>query len=46
MSTKKEQRAAAREKREQAQAQRVIKGIFLCLILLAVVFIVVFSFAM
>lgn len=43
MSTKKEKRSAAREKRQEEQAQKVIKGIFVGLIILAVVAIACFS---
>ncbi len=43
MSTKKVKRSAAREKREEEQARKVIKGIFVGLIILAVLAIACFS---
>ena len=43
MSTKKVKRSAAREQRVQEQAQKVIKGIFVGLIILAVLAIACFS---
>lgn len=43
MSTRKVKRSAAKEKREEEQAQKVIKGIFIGLIILAVLAIACFS---
>ncbi len=43
MSVKKDRRNAAKEKREEEQAQKVVKGIFIGLIVLAIIAMVAFS---